>query len=405
MHLAVGCFALTSAGASFGQSFGGYPDVVKAASDLANSSAAATLTRIGTSSEGRDLILLTLAGDAASADSKSALLITAGLDGRHTVGVQTAINVAGMIVADHAELLDEVTVYIIPCANPDGLQRNLGGVNFGHIGTLRAVDEDRDRAVDEDGPADLNGDGVITMMRRIDPPLDDTATHLPDPVEPRLLKKADKEKGERAIYSVYTEGLDADSDGLIAEDGPGSVDLDKNFMHRWPEHDVDAGPTQLSEPESAALAKFVLDHRNLVIALTYGRHDNLTNVPDGKGKDSSGEGPKDLDEDDVGYYREIAKVFKELTEQTNAPKPPAETAGSFHAWLYAQRGIPSFATVVWGRPEAPKEDSKKQDADEAAQTQPAASQADDAKPQANAEGDPKAGGAKKKGKDDKRMAK
>lgn len=421
-HLAAGLLSLGWAGFAMGQSFGGYEGVVSAAKDLAANNATVQVRTIGTSRENRDLLLMTLSSDAAKADSKPALLITAGLDGRHGVGVQTALLVARQIVTDHADLLNDVTVYVIPCANPDGMQRNLGGVNFGHIGTLRAVDEDRDGAADEDAPTDLNGDGVINMMRRIDPPLDDTATHLPDPEAPRLLKKADKEKGERAIYSVYIEGLDADGDGLVAEDGPGSVDLDKNFMHRWPEHDVDSGPTQLSEPESAALAKFVLEHPNIVEAITFGRHDNLVNVPDGKGKDNSGEGPKDLDEDDVGYYNEVAKVFKELTGQENAPKPPAETAGSFHAWLYAQRGIPSFATVVWGRPEAPKEDEKKKKGGDAAESQPADSQPaatepdragdDSAKPQAaedaeaqaepGAEDDVKSGGDKKKSKKDEK---
>jgi hypothetical protein len=124
-----------------------------------------------------------------------------------------------------------------------------------------------------------------------------------------------------------------------------------------------------------------------------------------------------LDEGDVGYYKEIAKVFKEMTEQANAPKPPAETAGAFHAWLYAQRGIPSFATVAWGRPEPPKEDAKEKDGEDTAQTQPAESPSDqpngddtkpqpsgDAKAQASSESDAKVAGAKQKGKDDKPKA-
>ena len=329
-----------------------YAALTKAVQDLAASNPKCTVDVIGASRQGRGIHILTLAGDAATADSKPALLITAGLDGRHRLGTETAIRVARRLLSDHADVLNDTTVYVIPCLNPDGLERNAGPVNYGHAGTLRVVDEDRDGAVDEDGPADLNGDGMISLMRRLNPPLDDVATHMADPVEPRLLKTPEPSKGERAVYSVYVEGLDADSDGRIAEDGPGAVDLERNFIHRWPEHEISAGPTQISEPESAALAQFVLSHRNIVLALNYGRHDNLINVPDGKGNDLSGQAPKDLDSGDVDWYKELSKVYKNLTDQQRAPSE--DTAGALHSWLYAQRGIPSFATVIWGRPDASK---------------------------------------------------
>ena len=55
---------------------------------------------------------------------------------------------------------------------------------------------------------------------------------------------------------------------------------------------------------------------------------------------------------DVSLYKEISRIYKDTTSQDKAAK--VDGAGSFHAWLYAQRGIPSFATTVWGRPEAEK---------------------------------------------------
>ncbi len=317
---------------------------------LDDSSALCQMSSLTQTGQGRDVFMLTLSSDPAkAAESQPAVLIIAGLDGRHRVGVETALRVAEHLLKDHADLLKDTTFYIVPCANPDGFEFNSGKVNSGHIGNLHSVDSDRDGAANEDGPADINGDGVITQMRRLSPPLDDRATHLPDPVEPRLLKRADAAKGERAMYSLYTEGLDADGDGEVAEDGPGFVDLDRNFMHRYPEHAMDAGAVPVSEPESLALADFVIKHRNIVAAITYGRHDNMINVPDGRGTDASGEGPRDLDQGDVEYYREISKKYKELTGQTRAAG--GDTAGSFEAWVYAQRGIPSFATTLWGRPD------------------------------------------------------
>jgi hypothetical protein len=321
--------------------------------DLAAHEDRCSLAVVGESREGRDLLVLTLAADVATADERPALLVTAGLDARHLVGTETAVRLAERLLAEHADVLEVMTVYVIPRANPDGVARWLAG-GPARPGTAAPVDEDRDGAVDEDAPSDLDGDGVITMMRRPEPPLDDRPTHLADPAAPRLLKKADAAAGERAVYSVYPEGLDRDGDGLVAEDGPGMVDLDHNFMHEWPEHDRDSGAYQLSEPEAAALAAFVLEHRNIACALTLGRHDNLVNVPDGKGRDVSGRGPKVLDKGDVRLYERIAEVYEETTGQKRAPKEPVD--GSFHAWMYAQRGIPSFASTVWGRPDEKKDD-------------------------------------------------
>lgn len=322
---------------------------------LDDASALVQMSSLAQSGGGRDVFMLTLAADTAGADARPAVMIVAGFDARHRVGVETALRVAQNLVKNHADLLKDATFYIVPCANPDGYQFNVAKPNVGHVGNMRKVDTDRDGAVDEDGPTDVNGDGVVTQMRRVDPPLDDRATHMADPNEPRLLKRPDAAKGEKAVYSLYVEGLDVDGDGLIGEDGPGEVDLDRNFMHRYPEHAMDAGSMPLSEPETLALADFVIRHKNLTAVITYGRHDNLINVPDGRGTDISGQGPRDLDAGDVEYYREVAKKYKELTGQARAAG--GDTAGAFEAWVYAQRGIPSFASTVWGRPD-PKEEPR-----------------------------------------------
>ncbi|PCI07152.1 hypothetical protein COB72_10735 [bacterium] len=134
-------------------------------------------------------------------------------------------------------------------------------------------------------------------------------------------------------------------------------------MHRWPEYKAHSGAYPLSEPETHALAKFVLEHDNIVMAVTLGRHDNLVNLPDSKSKDITGKAPKGIDAKDVDLYKHAAELFEETTDQKNAPKE--DIAGSFHAWLYAQRGIPSFATVVWTRPEMEKAEGAEESIDEA----------------------------------------
>ncbi len=329
-------------------------EITTAARALADGSSSCTASTIGSSGNGSDLTLLTLSSG--NAEQNPAFLITAGLDGRRPVDSETALRVAENILTNHPDLLDNLTIYILPLVNPDGLAHNQGAFNPSLRTTLTPLDNDRDGASDEDGPVDLNGDGYITQIRRLNPPLDDPPTHLADPAAPRLLKKPDPLNEETATYTLYPEGLDQDHDGLIAEDGPGGIDLDRNFMHGWPAFSLDAGPVPLSESEALALAQFVIDHPRIVAALTYGRHDNLVKPPDGKGKGPEGRSPKNIDSGDVKLYKEISELYKDITGQKIASKE--DIAGSFHAWLYAQRGIPSFASTVWGRPKPEKKNGE-----------------------------------------------
>ncbi|MCA9302742.1 MAG: hypothetical protein KC996_01320 [Phycisphaerales bacterium] len=340
-------------------------DLASAVQSIA-SSPHANATTIGESLGSNPIHLITLAGSIDSADAMPALLITAGIDAEHLVGTETATRIAQQILSDHADILDQMTIYIIPRANPDGAARNLKSLSMGTPGNARSIDEDRDRAADEDGPEDLNNDGYITMMRRLNPPISDPATHLADPDDTRLSITPDPKESQHPTFTLYTEGIDNDNDGSINVDGFAGVDLNKNFMHRWPEYDTHSGAYQLSEPESAALAEFVLNHDNIVMAITLGQHDNLINLPDAKGKDITGRAPLGIDAKDLDLYKFVSERFKETTDQKTAPK--ADDAGSFHSWLYAQRGLPSFASVVWTRPEPAGEDKSK--ADEAPKPKP-----------------------------------
>jgi hypothetical protein len=314
--------------------------------EIAGSSSQANLSQIGTSLQGEPIHLITLSsGDEAI---RPGFLIVAGIDGRYLAGTEEAVRISRGLLKDHAALLEHMNIYIIPRANPDGAAANLQSHTMGRIGNARDIDEDRDRAINEDGFDDLNGDGVITMMRRLEPTLDDAPTHLADPNFPQLNIEPDSEEDQRAAFTLYSEGLDTDGDGAYNEDGSEGVDLDQNFMHLWPEHEPHAGRYPLSEPESEAIARFVLEHHNIVMALTLGRHDNLVNIPDVKSKDITGRAPKGIDAEDEDLYKLAGEMYEEATGVESAPKE--EIAGSFHAWLYAQRGIASFAAVPWTRP-------------------------------------------------------
>lgn len=316
----------------------------------------ARLTSIGRSSADRDLALLTLSGDPTHADERPGVLVVAGMDGTRGATTEVALRMARTLLTSHAEVLDGVTVYIIPRANPDAaetfrvLPSPRGALNG------RATDEDRDGRIDEDGPRDLNGDGVITLMRQIDPrPGVAVPTLVADERDPRILREPQRALGERARYAVWVEGVDADGDGLLAEDGAGGVDPDLNFPFRWPEFDRRAGMAPLSAPESAALARFVFTHPRLVAIQVLGRHDTLVNVPDARGRDATGRLPLLLDEADAPLWTELAKAYREVSGQSRASG--SDPAGSFELWSAVHRGVPTFASTMWGRPD-PKPEEK-----------------------------------------------
>jgi hypothetical protein len=308
----------------------------------------ATLEVIGTSGRGADILALTLKGTGAA--QRPAMLLVGGVDGAHLASAETAVRVAERLAAK-PDALANATVYVIACANPDALDASLAPPSAIRL-TSRPVDDDRDGATDEDGPKDLDGDGVITSMRVKNPKPPYQASLVPDAKVPALMKGPDAAKGELPTYAVFVEGIDADGDGRLAEDGPGGVDLNKNFPHRYPEFAPDAGPHQISEPESKALADFVIARPDIVAAIVYGRHDTLVQFPDTRDMDVTGRTPLVYHQADHATYQELGKLYKETTGQSRATT--SDPAGSFWLWLANHRGVLTVASSVWGRPDVPK---------------------------------------------------
>ncbi|RMF73766.1 MAG: hypothetical protein D6744_15280, partial [Planctomycetota bacterium] len=112
------------------------------------------------------------------------------------------------------------------------------------------------------------------------------------------------------------------------------------------------GAHQISEPETRALAEFVVEHPRIAAAIVFGRHDNIVKVPKGKQRGPDGQSYRDLHPDDVAYYEHISEMFRDATGLKRSSG--ADPAGALYAWLYSQRAILTVATDVWSRPEPEK---------------------------------------------------
>lgn len=309
----------------------------------------ASIVRIAVARTGPMVGALIL-GDQDFSKKRPAMLVVAGMDGVNLGSTEQCFAAVERLLRENAGILDAMRLYVIPEMNPDArahaiLRRELRATNS------RAVDDDRDGRFDEDGATDLNQDGFVGMVWRVAPP-GTKATHVIDPVDARIVRPANREKGEVATIEILREAVDDDSDGRCGEDGPGGVDLDRNFPHRWSEFASDAGPFPLSEPETLGLAKFVRDHPDIVTAVVFGRHDTLVNFPDTKDKDATGRTPVVYLAEDHGLYREFSKLWKESTKIERSTG--ADLAGSLVLWLANHRGIAAVAANGWARPELPK---------------------------------------------------
>ena len=426
---------------------------------LAGGSNLARLRSLGTSHEGRDVWLVEIGNTAgAPIETRPGLLVVGNLEGDHLVGSALALETIRYLVTTDDEgvqqVLAEQVVYVVPRLNPDGAEAMFNAVRYDRTRNGRAFDDDNDGRVDEDPPEDLNGDGIITVMRVPDP----SGSYMVHPDDARLMKKADPAERESGAYTLHWEGRDSDGDGYINEDGAGGVDLNRNFQHAYPYWKRDAGPHMVSEPESRALMDFVIGHRNIGAILTFGHSDNLVTAPDSRGEladasvldlsafaDASnadifdqgvfrtaqqgggfggfffgggggglprlrGAQPgRDNDPDsgrrpattvnraDLKYFEAVSEAYREITgiEKVGINREPE---GAFFQYGYYQFGVPSFSTQGWGLPQAPAEETE----EEAEQEEQPPAQAQAERPQGpprSGQGPPRGGQQPGRGED------
>jgi hypothetical protein len=104
-------------------------------------------------------------------DEKPAVLIVSGVDPTRPVDTEVTLRVAQRLVkaaesdAEVRGLLDRVTFYCVAQAAPGGADAFCEKPAREREVNARPIDDDTDGQTDEDGPDDLNGDGLITMMR------------------------------------------------------------------------------------------------------------------------------------------------------------------------------------------------------------------------------------------------
>jgi murein tripeptide amidase MpaA len=315
------------------------------------------LTSIGKSFQGKDIWCLEITNPATGlAAEKPGMYIDGNTHAGEVSGAETCLYMIRHLLANYGKdplvtkLVDTRTFYILPKINPDGSDAYLRKPGDPVDPATKKVDDDGDGLLDEDGPEDLNGDGVISQMRV----RDEKGPLKTNPKDPRLMvQRRFDEKGEWRV--VGPEGLDNDKDGRTNEDPPGgsrSV-TNRNYPAYWAPEWVQSGSGAypLSEPEAKAQVDFLLAHPNIAGVQAHHTHSGVILRP------YCNMGDDQIPAQDMAYFMAVGAVGTELTgypvlsvynDFTTDKANPRH--GVFVDWAYDFFGAFAFTTEIWKAP-------------------------------------------------------
>lgn len=277
------------------------------------------------------------------------------VDGNHHAGEVTgsmaAVHLIVTLVQKYGKddkitkLLDESAVYVIPRISPDGAETYLTTAE-----KLRSVNRPYPFEKPAPGlhPADMDGDGVIRIMRIESP---NGVWKVSERDERIMTKRSPSDFGGK-YYNVYPEGYIVDFDGVNIQpaEGKWNLDFNRNYPLGWfPEvRQPGAGKYPLSNPETKAVADFVLAHPNICCGVTYHTSGGCYIYPPGTKPE------KDGDPRDMRMFREIGAMATEetgydcfnifdafLTDTVNY------SSGALDDWMYQAQGIPTYTAELW----------------------------------------------------------
>lgn len=307
------------------------------------------LTSLGKSYGGRDIILMTINNpDTGPEMSKPAMFIEANVHGNEIQGSEVSMYTVWYLMENYGrieqitKLVNERVFYIVPTVNPDGrdyfLKGTGAGARTGHV----PVDDDGDGLFDEDGPDDLNGNGVIEQIRKHVP---GQGTHRPSARDPRIMEPVPP--GQVGDYIMLgSEGIDNDGDGLVNEDPPGVYDPNRNWASNWQPEYIQGGamdyPFQL--PEAKIINDFLMSRPNISGVQSY--HNSGGMLLRGPGAEWQGEYPAA----DVRVYDELGRngermlpFYRYLVIWSGL----YTVHGGFIDWTNDGLGMVSFSNELW----------------------------------------------------------
>ncbi|MFV1988155.1 MAG: M14 family metallopeptidase [Gemmatimonadota bacterium] len=308
-----------------------------------------SLQSLGDSYGGREMWLMTINNPETGPEaSKAAMMIEANVHGNEIQGAEVSLYTIWYLMENYGRideitrLVDERVFYILPSVNPDGRDYFLhdagSGARTGHI----PVDSDGDGRFDEDGPDDLNGNGVIEQIRKYVP---GAGTHRISRADKRIMERVPLgEVGDWVLLG--SEGIDNDGDGRVNEDPIGGYDPNRNYASDWQPNYIQGGsmdyPFQL--PEARAINDFQMTKPNIAGFQSF--HNSGGMILRGPGMAWYGDYPSQ----DIRVYNEIAENGERMLPYYNYLiiwQGLYTVHGGSIDWTNDGLGIVSFSNELW----------------------------------------------------------
>lgn len=242
-----------------------------------------TLESLGKTSGGGDTWMMTINNpNTGKVEDKPAFYIDGAIHANEAQGTEQVLYIINYLFKNYGKLeqvtetMDRAAFYIIPIVSPDSRAKWFDEPATPHYPrTVQVpIDDDRDGAVDEDQYDDLNGDGLITQMRKKVPMGE--GTHRLHPKDPRILVPI--EADEMGDYLTFGfEGVDNDGDGRVNEDLSGYIDPNRTWGYNWQPRYVQAGTTQypLQIPETRNIAEWALGVENIAAVQSFHNYGRM----------------------------------------------------------------------------------------------------------------------------------
>ncbi|MEW6724458.1 MAG: M14 family metallopeptidase [Bacillota bacterium] len=308
------------------------------------------LYSIGQTHEGRDLWMMEvtnrLAGDP---NHKPGFYIDGNIHAGEVTGSAVCLYTIGYLTSLYGddrwvtELVDRVTFYILPRISADGAELFLTTPHVLRSSTRLYPGDESEGGVT---PGDVDADGHILQMRIEDPDGEWKVYHK----DPRLMVRRRPDDTEGKFYTILPEGIVEDYDGVEIKFKPSKwgLDINRNFPAHWEPEAVQrgAGPFPLSEPETKAVADFLVAHPNIGGVMAYHTTAGAILRPLCTGDDGK-MNPKDL-----AAYRAIGELGEELTGYPCISVYEGFTSGAplkgvFMDWVYEHLGAIVYSTELW----------------------------------------------------------
>lgn len=241
-------------------------------------------------------------------------------------------------------ILDRMTIYVVPRISPDGAETYL--TTPYSIRSVNRVHNPQEGGVRNE---DLDGDGVIRMMRIPTP----YGAWKKDKENPSLMVRRDPSDADGEFYDIYPEGEFepfVGDENLKKKKEDWTLDFNRNYPYGWfPENrQAGAGKYPLSNPETKAMADWVIEHPNICGVSTNHTSGGVILYPPGT-KSASAASQKDIKQ-----FIEIANMGKEELgyEPLNIydsfiSDPQNYDSGAFDDWCYQSQGIVAYTVELW----------------------------------------------------------